>query len=115
MFSSSHRASERPAGGAHPITGAIPPMPKQAKQTKQFRRKDRLEEADLYYADTIYEPPSPDYFDFARHAGDSSALDGPPVGDRWSTWDQSTRSERGPEPHPSWLVTELAAVDTEHG
>ncbi|UBU17024.1 serine protein kinase RIO [Nonomuraea gerenzanensis] len=43
------------------------------------------------------------------------ALDGPPEGDRWSTWDQSTPTEKGPRPHPDWLVTELAAVDTEHG
>jgi RIO kinase 1 len=40
---------------------------------------------------------------------------GPPSGDRWSTWDQSTPTERGPLPHPRWLVTELAAVDTELG
>lgn len=42
-------------------------------------------------------------------------LDGPPEGDRWSTWDLSTPTERGPRPHPGWLVTELAAVDTELG
>ncbi|MDP9845005.1 serine protein kinase RIO [Streptosporangium lutulentum] len=42
-------------------------------------------------------------------------LDGPPSGDRWSTWDLSTPTERGPRPHPKWLVTELAAVDTELG
>ncbi|MFI6319056.1 serine protein kinase RIO [Nonomuraea sp. NPDC050556] len=42
-------------------------------------------------------------------------LEGPPSGDRWSTWDQSTPTERGPKPHPRWLVTELAAVDTELG
>ncbi len=35
--------------------------------------------------------------------------------DRWSTWDQSTPTERGPLPHPDWLVTELAALDTELG
>jgi RIO kinase 1 len=40
---------------------------------------------------------------------------GLPEGDRWSTWDQSTPTERGPQPHPPWLVTELAAVDTELG
>jgi RIO kinase 1 len=34
---------------------------------------------------------------------------------RWSTWDQSTPTERGPQPHPAWLVTELAAVDIELG
>jgi RIO kinase 1 len=41
--------------------------------------------------------------------------DGLPEGDRWSTWDQSSPSERGPRPYPRWLVTELAAVDTELG
>jgi RIO kinase 1 len=47
-----------------------------------------------------------------------TALDaaaGLPEGDRWSTWDQSTPLERGPKPYPSWLVTDLAAVDTELG
>ena len=43
------------------------------------------------------------------------ATDGLPAGDRWSTWDQSTLSERGPLPYPDWLVTELAATDTELG
>jgi RIO kinase 1 len=41
--------------------------------------------------------------------------DDPGDGQRWSTWDQSTPLERGPTPHPDWLVTELAAVDTEMG
>jgi RIO kinase 1 len=45
-------------------------------------------------------------FDFA---------DGLPDGDRWSTWDQASPTERGPEPYPGWLVTELAATDTELG
>ncbi|WAL64174.1 kinase [Amycolatopsis cynarae] len=36
----------------------------------------------------------------------------PGGGDRLSTWDSGVR---GPEPHPYWLVTELAAVDTELG
>jgi RIO kinase 1 len=48
-------------------------------------------------------------------AGGADSADGLPEGDRWSTWDQSTPLERGPVPHPSWLVTELAAVDTELG
>jgi RIO kinase 1 len=38
-----------------------------------------------------------------------------PAGQRWSTWDQSIAGERGPKPYPDWLVTELAAVDTELG
>ncbi|TQM14434.1 serine protein kinase RIO [Pseudonocardia kunmingensis] len=55
-----------------------------------------------------------------RPAPDLSALDeregvepdGPPAGDRWSTWDGA---EHGPRPHPDWVVTEHAAVDTELG
>jgi RIO kinase 1 len=43
------------------------------------------------------------------------AVDGLPAGDRWSTWDQSAAGERGPRPYPRWLVTDLAAVDTELG
>ena len=42
-------------------------------------------------------------------------IDGLPEGDRWSTWDQSIPTQRGPRPHPGWLVTDLAAVDTELG
>ncbi len=45
----------------------------------------------------------------------NDATDGLSEGDRWSTWDQSTPTERGPKPHPKWLVTELAAVDYELG
>ena len=41
--------------------------------------------------------------------------DTPDTGARWSTWDQSTPTERGPRPYPDWLVTELAAVDNELG
>jgi RIO kinase 1 len=47
--------------------------------------------------------------------GPEAELDAPPTGDRWSTWDQSTAGERGPRPYPDWLVTELAAVDSELG
>jgi RIO kinase 1 len=43
------------------------------------------------------------------------AVDGLPDGDRWSTWDQSSPTERGPLPHPDWLVTDLGATDTELG
>ncbi|HEX3489684.1 MAG TPA: RIO1 family regulatory kinase/ATPase [Streptosporangiaceae bacterium] len=46
---------------------------------------------------------------------DYDATDGLTGGDRWSTWDQSTAGERGPRPYPDWLVTDLAAVDTELG
>ena len=39
-------------------------------------------------------------------------VDGPPTGDRWSTWDGALH---GPRPRPAWVVTEHAAVDTELG
>ena len=39
----------------------------------------------------------------------------PEDGQRWSTWPAITPSERGPEPHPDWLVTSAAAFDTELG
>jgi RIO kinase 1 len=55
-----------------------------------------------------------DYF-FEEQYRDDDEVDKPEVGDRWSTWDLSSPLERGPLPHPDWLVTELAAVDTEHG
>jgi len=45
----------------------------------------------------------------------ADATDGLPEGDRWSTWDQSPPAQRGPRPYPDWLVTDLAAVDTELG
>jgi RIO kinase 1 len=48
-------------------------------------------------------------------AGAFDATDGLPEGDRWTTWDQPSASERGPRPYPAWLVTELGAVDTELG
>jgi RIO kinase 1 len=43
----------------------------------------------------------------------AAADDGPPEGDRWSTFGDA--EERGPEPYPGWLVTELAAVDEDLG
>ncbi|MGY0055135.1 hypothetical protein ACWY4P_00875 [Streptomyces sp. LZ34] len=39
----------------------------------------------------------------------------PSHGDRWSIWDASLLGEGSPCPYPDWLVTELAAVDTELG
>ncbi|MFI7077438.1 RIO1 family regulatory kinase/ATPase [Micromonospora sp. NPDC049903] len=36
----------------------------------------------------------------------------PETGEVWSSWDDAVH---GPQPHPAWLVTELAAKDTELG
>nr|WP_203871312.1 RIO1 family regulatory kinase/ATPase [Plantactinospora endophytica] len=64
-----------------------------------------------------FDDDEPRFLKRARHAGptafDTNAdTDLPETGDRWSTWDQAVR---GPEPYPDWLVTELAATDTELG
>jgi len=48
-------------------------------------------------------------------ADDAATSDAPPYGDRWSTWDQSQPLQRGPTPHPDWVITDLGAVDTELG
>jgi RIO kinase 1 len=39
-------------------------------------------------------------------------IDGPPTGDRFSTWDGAMH---GPQPRPPWVITDHAAVDTELG
>jgi RIO kinase 1 len=49
----------------------------------------------------------------AQQREDATIDDGPADGDRWSTWGDA--DERGPQPYPSWLLTELAAVDFELG
>jgi RIO kinase 1 len=49
----------------------------------------------------------------AKEREEAAACDAPAAGDRWSTWGDA--EERGPTPHPSWLVTELSAADTDLG
>jgi RIO kinase 1 len=39
----------------------------------------------------------------------------PGSGQRWSTWPATTPTERGPRPHPDWVVTSADAIDTELG
>lgn len=66
-------------------------------------------------ADTGSDDDQEQYQDDEGFTAPGHTDDGPPQGDRWSTWDRSTPSEKGPEPRPGWVVTELAAVDTELG
>jgi RIO kinase 1 len=79
-----------------------------------MRRGGRLAESDYdeypAFADfaAAYETDEP-------AASTRTEPDGPPEGDRWSSWDQSTPTEKGPLPRPDWVVTELGAVDTELG
>jgi RIO kinase 1 len=57
---------------------------------------------------------------YRRNRGDLDTLDGrsgvdiegPPTGDRWSTWDGA---QHGPKPRPRWVITDHGAVDTELG
>lgn len=88
-------------------------------------RKPRRGETEERFAaaepDELFDPQSPrsgrlTEAERARLAAvRESALAGPPLppgADRWSTWDDS---EQGPHPRPDWVVTELAAADSELG
>jgi RIO kinase 1 len=41
-----------------------------------------------------------------------STTDGPPEGERWSSWDGA---QHGPKPRPAWVITDLGAVDQDLG
>ena len=77
--------------------------------TRRGRKRGKFDDDEPAYAKRRRHLPRLE----AEDAGDDT--DGLPEGDRWSTWDQSIPTERGPRPHPKWLVTELAAVDSELG
>ncbi|GIJ47463.1 RIO kinase 1 [Virgisporangium aliadipatigenens] len=49
-----------------------------------------------------------------RLVDDRPELDGPPFGDRWSTW-VDTDVLHGPEPWPAWVITDDGAIDTDLG
>jgi RIO kinase 1 len=72
---------------------------------RQIRRTRRFDDDDPYLLRRARREP----------AEPEPDLDAPAAGDRWSTWDLSAAGERGPRPYPEWLVTALAAVDTELG
>jgi RIO kinase 1 len=76
---------------------------------RRGKQRQRFDDDDPLFAKRQYNRP--------RLAAEDAhdATDGLPEGDRWSTWDKSMPTERGPRPHPKWLVTDLAAVDTELG
>lgn len=70
------------------------------------RRKPRFDDEEPRYSKNTHVRPS-EY--------DTSDDGKPEYGDRWSPWDLSTPTEKGPPPFPDWLITELAAVDVDHG
>jgi RIO kinase 1 len=54
-------------------------------------------------------------FDSSRenhHLAIDSLPDGPPEGERWSSWDGATH---GPAPRPEWVITDLGAVEEDLG
>ncbi|MCW3820059.1 RIO-like kinase [Micromonospora sp. DR5-3] len=61
-----------------------------------------------------FDDDEPYFLKQGRHAEPALAEpdDEPDPEDHWSSWDEAVH---GPEPHPAWLVTELAAKDTELG
>jgi RIO kinase 1 len=86
----------------------------------QWRLDDDVDEPAFFDEPTFFDD-EPTFAKRDRHRASLPAadacdpVDGLPEGDRWSTWDQPSASERGPRPWPGWLVTELAATDTELG
>lgn len=46
------------------------------------------------------------------HLAVDTAPDGPPEGERWSSWDGATH---GPTPRPGWVITDLGAVESDLG
>jgi RIO kinase 1 len=73
-------------------------------RTGRAKGRNRFDDDDLTFEKRFTEEPEWD-----------ETPDKPEFGDRWSTWDLSTPTERGPLPHPDWVITELAAVDSERG
>jgi RIO kinase 1 len=91
--SSSSEYASNGAGDSDPAPRTSPPEP--ATLTSGF--------GDSAYADSEYAD--------SRYAVDT-VPDGPPEGERWSSWDGA---QHGPGPHPDWVITDLGAVDEDLG
>jgi RIO kinase 1 len=62
-----------------------------------------------------FDPDDPHRLKFLREDAEwDFSDDTPETGDRWTSWD-ADGVLHGPEPYPDWLVTDLAAGDTELG
>ncbi|MEV1329935.1 RIO1 family regulatory kinase/ATPase [Micromonospora costi] len=63
-----------------------------------------------------FDDDEPHFLKRGRHPepalADPDAEPDPETGERWSSWDDAVH---GPQPYPDWLVTELAAKDTDLG
>jgi RIO kinase 1 len=75
------------------------------RSSKRRGGKRRYDDEDTFYKFRHQEDSLPD----------TESFDPPPEGDRWSTWEQAEPLQRGPRPHPGWVITESDAVDAELG
>jgi Serine/threonine protein kinase involved in cell cycle control len=87
----------------------LPRNPYPPPSRKRLRRFDE-DDSDDYDVIAHHPRVRTDIAEFDECGG--TEPDGPPDGDRWSTWDAA---EHGPEPRPDWVITDHAAVDTELG
>ncbi|MEU8249071.1 hypothetical protein AB0C16_22830, partial [Nonomuraea sp. NPDC048916] len=82
--------------------------------SSEYELSDTYSDLDSRWSDFTGDESQPDpaaAFVFKFHSVDEEL--GPDQ--RWSTWLEVERGSRGPEPRPSWVVTEQAAIDTELG
>jgi len=79
-------------------------------RSESMRRRHRRFDDDSEVAPTRYRRATADLSTLDGRTG--TDLEGPPEGDRWSTWDGA---QHGPKPRPHWVITEHGAVDTELG
>ncbi|GAA2261646.1 RIO kinase 1 [Glycomyces scopariae] len=89
-------------------------MPRKQQFTESFqstKRKHRDRPSDEVFSAEDHERFEAMRTEFDEIPND----DRPPAGDRWSIWWDSEPLQRGPEPHPEWVITDHGAVDYELG
>jgi RIO kinase 1 len=103
----------------HDFDDYLDDNPRHDKPRQPRRRKPKRSET--FESDEVFDPQSSRAGRLTEHerarlaALRESALAAPPLPpgtDRWTTWGDG---EQGPHPRPPWVVTELAAADTELG
>lgn len=76
-------------------------------------RRSREQDSHVHHEDHEYErPAAAPARPVDEYGHDDDTDPAPPSGERWSSWDGA---EHGPTPRPSWVVTDLNAVDTDLG
>ncbi len=81
-----------------------------SKHDSRMQRRRRFDDDDETFTPRRSGPLPVDTVEWDER-GDTD-IDGPPEGDRWSTWDGATH---GPDPRPAWVITDHGAVDAELG